>query len=153
MDHLGIPDEMRRPQFQIENPFGSGLLRLDYLIHIGDVPMVTIEGEPHTRQYEQGYRQARNYSTNFKPRQHGCPMRDMTVPFLIIAAGSTAEMRRAVVRGLNIDYEPILLNGTPAFLEWHELLAEAEALQPSATLGPEQHVLIADAARQFFGDL
>jgi len=153
MDYLGIPLEMRRPQFQIENPFGSGLLRLDYLIHVRDVPMVTIEGEPHTSQFDQGYKQARNYSTNFRPRQRDCPMRQMTVPFLIVAAGGRAEMRRAVARGLNIEYEPIVVGGRPAFLEWSELLAEAAGLAAPATVTPEQDVLIADLARQFFNDL
>jgi hypothetical protein len=153
LDYLGIPSEARRPQFQIENPFGGGLLRLDYLIHVRDLPMVTIEGEPHTRQFEQGYRQARNYSTNFKPRQHACPMREMTVPFLIVAAGGRAEMRRAVARGLNIEYQPILLHGEPGFLEWPELLQEAAAFEPPGVLGPDQDVLIADVARQFFHDL
>ena len=27
LDYLGIPPDARRPQFQIENPFGNGLLR------------------------------------------------------------------------------------------------------------------------------
>jgi len=34
-------------------------------------------------------------------------------------------MCRAVVRGLNIEYEPIRQGDLPAFLEWDELLAEA----------------------------
>jgi len=76
LDYLGIPPQMRRPQFQIENPFGGGLLKLDYLIHVGDLPIVTIEGEPHATQFQQGYKQARNYSTNFKPRQRDCVMRE-----------------------------------------------------------------------------
>ena len=153
MDYLGIPSAARRPQFQIENPFGGGLLRLDYLIHVGDLPIVTIEGEPHTRQFGQGYRQARNYSTNFKPRQRDCPMREMTVPFLIVAAGGRAEMHRAVARGLNLAYEPIFQQGAPAFLEWHELEAEAAAMAPPGALRADQQVLIADVARQFFTDL
>src|SRR5580658_2150971 len=95
MDYLGIPTQARRPQFQIENPFGAGLLKLDYLIHHGDLPLVTIEGEPMARQFDQGFRQAKNYSRNFKPRQRGCPMDERTVPFLITAAGSRAEMCRA----------------------------------------------------------
>jgi hypothetical protein len=74
LDYLGIPPQARRPQFQIENPFGSGLLRLDYLIHHGDLPLVTIEGEPMTRQFDIGFKQAKNYSRNFKPRQRGCPL-------------------------------------------------------------------------------
>ena len=115
MDYLGIPTQARRPQFQIENPFGAGLLKLDYLIHHGDLPLVTIEGEPMARQFDQGFRQAKNYSRNFKPRQRGCPMNERTVPFLITAAGSRAEMCRAVVRGLNVEYEPIFENGLPAF--------------------------------------
>lgn len=69
LDYLGIPLHARRPQFQIENPFGNGLLRLDYLLHHEDLPLVTIEGEPTARQFETGYRQAKNYSRNFKPRQ------------------------------------------------------------------------------------
>ncbi len=153
MDHLGIPLEMRRPQFQIENPFGGGLLRLDYLIHVGNLPMVTIEGEPQATLFQQGYKQARNYSTNFKPRQRDCPMREMTVPFLIVAAGEKAEMRRAIARGLNIEYEPILVGGVPAFLEWQELLTKAAVLHPAGALGPDQQVMIADVARQFFNDL
>jgi hypothetical protein len=153
LDYLGVPSEARRPQFQIENPFGNGLLKLDYLIHHGDVPLVTIEGEPTARQYDQGYRQAKNYSRNFKPRQRDCPMLERTVPFLITAAGSRAEMCRAVVRGLNIEYEPIRRRGLPAFLEWDEMLAEAGPMLPAATIGPSQPVLIADAARQFFRDL
>jgi hypothetical protein len=43
LDYLEVPPGARRPQFQIENPFTSGLLKLDYLIHVGDIPMVTIE--------------------------------------------------------------------------------------------------------------
>jgi hypothetical protein len=122
LDYLSIPNHARRPQFQIENPFGIGLLRLDYLLHDGDVPLVTIEGEPMARQFDIGFRQAKNYSRNFKPRQRGCPMQERTVPFLITAAGNRAEMFRAVVRGLNIEYEPIREGGLPAFLEWSELL-------------------------------
>ena len=106
-----------------------------------------------TRQYEQGYRQAKNYSRNFKPRQRDCPMQQRTVPFLITAAVGRAEMCRAVVRGLNIEYEPILQRGLPAFLEWHELLVEAGPMLPTATIAPQQPVLIADAASQFFRDL
>ena len=136
MDYLGIPPEARRPQFQIENPFGEGLLRLDYLVHHGDVPLVTIEGEPTARQFDIGFRQAKNYSRNFKPRQRDCLMLERTVPFLITAAGDRAEMCRAIVRGLNIEYEPIRQNGVPAFLEWDELLDEAGQLQPAAAVSP-----------------
>lgn len=153
MDYLGIPSAARRPQFQIENPFGDGLLRLDFLIHHGDVPLVTIEGEPTARQFEIGFRQAKNYSRNFKPRQRDCPMQERTVPFLITAAGGRAEMCRAVVRGLNIEYEPIRQNDLPAFLEWDELLDEAGQLQPAAAVSPRQQVLVADMAGQFFTDL
>jgi N-6 DNA methylase len=152
MDYLGIPSQARRPQFQIENPFGAGLLRLDYLIHVGDLPMVTIEGEPHTHQFEQGFKQARNYSINFKPHRRDS-MREMTVPFLIVAAGGRAEMRRAVLRGLTIEYEPILDNGKPAFLEWHELQAAAGEMRPAGAVRVDQQVVIADLARQFFNDL
>jgi len=153
MDYLGIPSAARRPQFQIENPFGEGLLRLDYLVHHGEVPLVTIEGEPTSRQFEIGFRQAKNYSRNFKPRQRDCPMQERTVPFRITAAGDRAEMCRAVVHGLNIEYEPIRQNGIPAFLEWEELLDEAGQLQPAAALSPQQQVLVADLANQFFTDL
>jgi len=153
LDYLGIPSQARRPQFQIENPFGSGLLKLDYLLHHGDLPLVTIEGEPTARQFDIGFRQAKNYSRNFKPRQKGCAMQERTVPFLITAAGNRAEMCRAVVRGLNIEYEPILEHGVPAFLEWYELLAEADRAQPAATVLPQQEVLVADTASQFFTDL
>src|SRR5438552_5203150 len=148
LDYLGIPPEARRPQFQIENPFGNDLLKLDYLHHNGEVPLVTIEGEPTARQFDEGFRQAKNYSRNFRPRQRGCPMQERTVPFLITAAGSRALMCRAVVRGLNIEYEPILENGVSAFLEWHELLAEANRAHPGATVLPQQQVLVADAANQ-----
>lgn len=153
MDYLGIPPQSRRPQFQIENPFGDGLLRLDYLIHHGDVPLVTIEGEPMARQFDQGFKQAKNYSRNFKPRQRDCPMQERTVPFLITAAGSRAEMCRAVVRGLNVEYEPIRQNGLPAFLEWNKLVAEAGQAQPAVVISPQQQVLVADLANQFFTDL
>jgi hypothetical protein len=78
-------------------------------------------------------------------------MRGMTVPFLIVAAGSRAEMRRAVAHGLNIDYETITQDGKPAFLEWHELTAEAQRI--AGPIGEEQQVLKADAAQQFFADL
>ncbi|HEY2951023.1 MAG TPA: hypothetical protein VGK40_00490, partial [Verrucomicrobiae bacterium] len=153
MQYLGVPSAACRSQFPIENPFGKGLLKLDYLLHHGDVPLVTIEGEPTVRQFDIGFRQAKNYSRNFKPRQRGCPMQERTVPFLITAAGNRAEMCRAVVRGLNIEYEPIRENGFPAFLEWPELLAEAGHAQPAATVLPQQQVLVADAANQFFADL
>ena len=153
LDYLDVPSEARRPQFQIVNPFGDGLLRLDFLIHHGDMPLVAIEGEPTARQFEQGFRQAKNYSRNFKPRQRGCPMQERTVPFLITAAGNRAEMYRAVVRGLNIEYEPIRHAGVPAFLEWDELLAEAGHTKPAAAVSPRQQVLVADLANQFFTDL
>src|SRR4051794_6485255 len=107
MDYLGIPSDARRVQFPIENPFGSGLLRLDYLIHVGEFPMVTVEGEPRANQFDEGYRQARNYSTNFKPRHPTSVIREMTVPYLIVAAGNRVEMLRAVARGLNVEYEPV----------------------------------------------
>src|SRR5439155_18272662 len=124
LDYLGIPSQARRPQFQIENPFGSGLLKLDYLLHHGDLPLVTIEGEPTARQFDIGFRQAKNYSRNFKPRQRGCPMQERTVRFLITAAGRRAEVCGADVRGLNVEYVPMRDNGRAAFLEWSELLGE-----------------------------
>src|SRR5438876_5529483 len=92
MDYLGIPAEMRRPQFQIENPFKGGLLRLDYLIHVADIPMVTIEGEPKASQFATGFKQAKSYNGNFKPRQKGCVIREMTPLFVLVAAGARAEM-------------------------------------------------------------
>ncbi len=153
LDYLGVPSQARRPQFQIENPFGDGLLRLDFLIHHGDLPLMTIEGEPNARQFDQGFRQAKNYSRNFKPRQRGFIMQERTVPFLITAAGNRAEMCRAVVRGLNIEYEPIRQGNVPAFLEWEELLAEAGERRPEAVVSRQQQVLVADLANQFFADL
>src|SRR6266699_3077850 len=153
LDYLGIPTQARRPQFQIENPFGNGMLKLDYLLHHGDVPLVTIEGEPVARQFDQGFRQAKNYSRNFKPRQRGCLMQERTVPFLITAAGNRAEMYRAVVRGLNVEYEPIRRRGLAAFLEWDELLAEAGQTQPAAVVSRQQQVLVAELANQFFTEL
>jgi hypothetical protein len=153
LDYLGVPSQARRPQFQIENPFGAGLLRLDFLIHHGDMPLVTIEGEPTDRQFDQGFRQAKNYSRNFKPRQRGCLMQERTVPFLITAAGTRAEMCRAVVRGLNVEYEPIRQGGVPAFLEWDELLAEAGPTQPAVVVSRQQQMLVAELANQFFTEL
>lgn len=167
LDYLGIPSAARRPEFQIENPFNDKQLRVDFLIHVGDIPMVTIEGEPHTRQFDEGYRQAKNYSKNFRPRQRDCPMREMTVPFLLVAAGGRAETYRAVARGINVDYELIDQDGKPAFLEWSDILAEA-AKVPAFGAAPQQlelfgaapgpvsemqQVLKADAARQFFSDV
>jgi N-6 DNA Methylase len=149
--YLGVPAEMCRMQFPIENPFGSGHLRLDFLIHVGEIPMVTVEGEPRANQFDEGYKQARDYSTNFRPRQKGCVIREMTVPFLIVAAGERVEMLRAVAKGLNIEYEQIAQDGRPAFLEWHELQAEAERI--GGPVEETQPVLKADAARQFFDDL
>src|SRR4029077_2511433 len=143
LGYLGIPVQARRPQFQIENPFGGGLLRLDFLIHHGDVPLVTIEGETSAHQFDQGLRQARNYSRNFKPRQRGCLMQERTVPFLITAAGNRAEMCRAVVRGINIEYEPIRQGDAPAFLEWEELLEQAGQARPAAVISRQQQVLVA----------
>src|ERR1017187_1628022 len=136
LDYLGVPSQARRPQFQIENPFGEGLLRLDFLIHHGDVPLVAIEGEPTARQFEIGFRQAKNYSRNFRPRQRDCLMQERTVPFLITAAGDGAEICRAVARGLNIEYDPVRQNGLPALLEWVELLSEAGQQQPAAPVSP-----------------
>jgi hypothetical protein len=169
MDYLEIPSEMRRPQFQIENPFGNGLLKLDYLIHVGDLPMVTIEGEPKASQFRIGFKQAKNYSTNFKPRQRNCPMQEMTVPFLLVGAGNRAEMYRAAASGLNIEYELVEKDGQPAFLEWAELMEEAARIpvlgraraeptlfaevERATALAETQQVLKADAARQFFDDL
>ena len=153
LEYLGIPSEARIPQFPIENPFGEGVLRLDHLVHHGDLPLATVEVKPTSRQFEAGFRQAKNYSRNFKPRQAGCPMQERTVPFFLTVAGERAEMCRAVVRGLNIEYEPIRHEGRPAFLEWQELLAEAGQMRPSAAARATQQVVVADVARQFFNDL
>lgn len=153
LDYLGIPSQARRPQFQIENPFGDGLLKLDFLIHHGDQPLVTIEGEPTAGQFDTGFKQARNYSRNFKPRQRGCLMQERTVPFLITAAGTRAEMYRAVVRGLNIEYELIQDGNRPAFLEWNELLAEAGQRKPDEVVSRQHQVLVSELANQFFTEL
>lgn len=153
LEHLGIPSESRIPQFPIENPFGEGLLRLDHLVHHADLPLLTVETKLTSRQFDEGSRQAKNYSRNFKPRQAGCPMQERTVPFFLTVAGDRAEMCRAVVRGLNIEYEPIRSEGRPAFLEWPELLAEAAQMQPTAATPARQQVVVADVARQFFNDL
>ncbi|HVA44913.1 MAG TPA: N-6 DNA methylase [Pirellulales bacterium] len=167
LDYLAVPSAARRPEFQIENPFNDKQLRVDFLIHVGDIPMVTIEGEPHARQFDEGYRQAKNYSKSFRPRQRDCPMREMTVPFVLVAAGSRAETYRAVAHGINVDYELIEQDGKPAFLEWTDILAEAAKIPAfgaaaeqldlfGARPGPvseAQQVLKADAARQFFSDL
>ncbi|HQU41388.1 MAG TPA: hypothetical protein PK867_01195, partial [Pirellulales bacterium] len=164
LDYLAVPSAARRPEFQIENPFNDKQLRVDLLIHVGDIPMVTIEGEPHARQFDEGYRQAKNYSKNFsknfRPRQRDCPMREMTVPFVLVAAGSRAETYRAVAHGINVDYELIEQGGKPAFLEWTDILAEAAKIPAfgaaagqldlfGARPGPvseAQQVLKADAA-------
>lgn len=54
LDRLGVPSGARRPEFQVENPFNDRPLRLDFLVHVADIPMLTIEGEPHARQFDQG---------------------------------------------------------------------------------------------------
>jgi hypothetical protein len=41
----------------------------------------------------------------------------------------------------------------PAFLEWQELLVEADRMRPAALIAPQQQVLVADAAAQFFRDI
>ena len=153
LEYLGIPQEACRAQFPIENPFGAGQLRLDFLVHDGDLPLVTIEGEPTASLFETGFKQAKNYSRNFKPRQLGCPMQERTVPFLITAAGSRAMMYRAVVQGINLEYEPILQNGAPAFLEWHELLTHAKQMRPEVQVDRRLEVLVADNANEFFAEL
>lgn len=153
LQYLGVPLEACRSQFPIENPFGTGQLRLDFLVHDGDLPLVTIEGEPTASLFDTGFKQAKNYSRNFKPRQLGCPMQERTVPFLITAAGNRAVMYRAVVQGINLEYEPVLENGTPAFLEWNELLAHARQMRPEAPVDRRLEVLVADNASEFFAEL
>jgi hypothetical protein len=94
-------------------------------------------------------------------------MREMTVPFLVVAAGTRAETYRAVARGINVEYELIEQSGTQAFLEWSDVLAEAAKIPafgvaeqqldlfatPPGPVTEAQQVLKADAARQFFVDL
>jgi len=152
LDYLGIPQQARRPEFQIENPLGKGLLRLDFLIHDGSMPLVTIESEPKTTQFGQGFREAVTKSRNFKPRS-GSPIQERTVPFLITAAGNRAEMHRAVVRGLNIKYEPIRDGPRPAFLEWGEMIEQAGQRWQRGSVSAAAQTLVADTAKQFFTDL
>lgn len=48
LDILGVPEDFRWPQFPIKNPFGSGDLRMDYLVHVQDVPMIIVEANSRT---------------------------------------------------------------------------------------------------------
>jgi hypothetical protein len=152
LDYLGVPDDgtVRWPQFPIFNPFGEGKLKLDYLLRYRDVPLVVVEGKPSESLFEQGFKQARDYARNFEPATKR--IRPMTVPFLLVAAGSKARMFRAVAKGINIEYE--FLDG---FLEWNELAAEAAAFTPLEKRPPgvitEEEVLRAEFARQFFDDV
>lgn len=168
LDELGFPthedDTARWPQFPIRNPTGDGWLKLDYLSAVGSLPMLIIEGKERATLFRDGLRQASTYARNFEPKPDS-PVRKMTVPFLLVAAGERAEMFRAVARGIEVVYEPIRQAGQPAFLEWAELLREAEryrdlrdvelpAAQPAAG-GPitEQELLKAEFAEQFFDDV
>lgn len=54
---------------------------------------------------------------------------------------------QTLVRGLNRQ------GGVPAFLEWDELLAEAGQSRRAAAVSPQEQVLVADFANQFFTDL
>ena len=169
LDELGFPqshdDQVARwPQFQIRNPTGDGWLKLDYLSAVGSLPMLIIEGKERATLFRDGLRQASTYARNFEPKSES-GIRKMTVPFLLVAAGERAEMFRAVARGIDIMYEPLRHEGQPSFLEWAELLREAEryrelpdvelpAAQPAGGEPiTEQELLKAEFAEQFFDDL
>jgi hypothetical protein len=170
LDELGFPraheDNLARwPQFPIKNPVGDGWLKLDYLSAVGSLPMLIIEGKERATLFRDGLRQASAYGRNFEPKPDS-GIRKMNVPFLMIAAGERAEMFRAVTRGIDVVYEPIQVRGQPGFLEWSDLLREAEPYralpgvqmpEPSGlAAGPEitsADVLKAEFAEQFFDDL
>jgi hypothetical protein len=123
LDILGVPEDFRWPQFPIINPFGSGDLRIDYLLHVQDVPMVIVEAKLTGTDFTDGLRQARSYARNFETKID--EIRGMTVPFLIVAAGDDIRMFRATPKGINIEYEPL-----DGFLEWKEILSEAQIFEP-----------------------
>ena len=169
LDELGFPkshdDRVARwPQFQIRNPTGDGWLKLDYLSAVGSLPMLIIEGKERATLFRDGLRQASTYARNFEPKPES-GIRKMTVPFLLVAAGERAEMFRAVARGIDVMYEPLRHEGQPAFLEWAELLREAEryrelpdvelpVAQPAGGAPiTERELLKAEFAEQFFDDL
>ncbi|MBM3238476.1 hypothetical protein FJZ31_19455 [Candidatus Poribacteria bacterium] len=120
---LGVPEEFRWPQFPIKNPFGSGDLRIDYLLHVQDVPMVIVEAKLTGEDFTDALRQARNYARNFETKID--EIRNMTVPFLLVAAGGDIGMFRATPKGINIEYEPL-----DGFWEWNEILSESQIFEP-----------------------
>jgi hypothetical protein len=171
LDELGFPEAYednlaRWPQFPIKNPFGDGWLKLDYLSTVGSLPMLIIEGKERRTLFRDGFRQACAYGRNFEPRT-GSEIRKMNVPFIMVAAGERAEMFRAVTRGIDVVYEPIRLEGQPAFLEWSDLIREAENYRnlPDVELPPvptgtapgialtQTDLLKVEFAEQFFDDL
>ncbi len=123
LDILGVPEEFRWPQFPIRNPFGSGDLRLDYLLYVQDVPMVIVEATLAKEAFADGFRQARNYARNFETKID--EIRDMTVPFILVAADGDIRMFRATPKGINIEYEPL-----DGFLAWEEIMSEAQLFEP-----------------------
>jgi hypothetical protein len=130
LDRLGIPDEpsVRLQQFRVDNPFGDGDLRLDFLIVVdGSVPMVVIEAKRQEGDYDKAREEAINYARNFTPREKG--VRKMTPPFVLAAAGRRVEMLGAAAKGIEVVYEPVLSKGQPAFLEWTELVRQASAFK------------------------
>ncbi len=96
LDILGVPEVFRWPQFPIKNPFGRKDLSADYLLNVQDVPMVIVEAKPSSEAFADGLRQARNYARNFETKID--EIRDMNVPFLLVAAGNEISMFRAVAR-------------------------------------------------------
>ena len=123
-------------------------------VHHGDVPLVTIEGEPTARQFNVDSGRREELQPQFQ-----------TAPARLPNAGagrcrSSSRLRatgrkcaRRCARTQDPEYEPIRQNGLPAFLEWGELLSEAGQQQPAAAVSPQQQVLVADLANQFFTDL
>jgi type I restriction-modification system DNA methylase subunit len=160
LDILDIPQEnsVRYPQFRISTFLGEQ--RTDFLILIGDIPVMAVEAKFQTKKFEEAKEQVKFFSTNFDPITKA--VRKQTVPFQLVLAGNKAQLFRITIKadGITPDLKPLR-----GFLEWSDLLKESEAFRQVPILERGQialelvkevtapDVLISAQAYQFLDDM
>jgi len=118
---LGIPKkpEVCFPQFPIKTFLGDQ--RTDYLILVGDVPILAVEAKNHAKKFDEGKNQVKFFSTNFDPIPP--KVRKQTVPFQLVLAGNKAQLYKIIINPDGITPELKPLEG---FFEWKDLQNEAQ---------------------------
>lgn len=154
LDKLNVPKraEIRRREFPITTHWGCR--EADWLIFVGNQPLLAIEAEQSERLFPKALADAKTFATNFNPRRKEDRAAIGTirnVPYVLTATGKELKMWKLIPMedGITIDLKP--MEGLLTYEELKEIAQKS--IQPTRAKPLEKNLLATSQFRLNFEEI